>query len=125
MLNSLKFFIVTLVLTFSLVSCVKDDSPDPIVAKDIEVTSTSTSDAITLSWKPVSGVSWYKIYISKKGESATEFGPYQDLNRNPITYKIPDLEANTTYDIKLEGKDYAYGGDVLAVHSLTVSTLTK
>ncbi|MBO9699070.1 MAG: fibronectin type III domain-containing protein [Sporocytophaga sp.] len=125
MLNSLKFFIVTLVLTFSLVSCTKDDTPDPVTAKDIEVTSTSTSDAITLSWKPINGVSWYTIYIGKKGESPTEIGPYQNLINNPITYKIPNLEPNTVYDIKMEGKDYAYGGDVLAVHNLSVSTLAK
>ncbi|WP_028978675.1 fibronectin type III domain-containing protein [Sporocytophaga myxococcoides] len=125
MLNSLKFFIVALVFTFSLVSCVKDDSPDPIIAKDIQVTSSSTAEAITLSWKPVSGVSWYTIYITKKGESAREIGPYQNLINDPITYKIADLEPNTAYDIKLEGKDYAYGGNVLAVHNLTVSTLVK
>ncbi|MCR6637557.1 MAG: fibronectin type III domain-containing protein [Sporocytophaga sp.] len=125
MLNSLKFFIVTLVFTFSLVSCVKEKAPDPVIAKGIEVTSTSTADAITLSWKPVSGVSWYKIYITKEGESTRELGPHQNLISDPIIFKIGSLEANTAYDIKLEGLDYAYGGSVLAVHSLTVSTLTK
>ncbi len=125
MLNSLKFFIVSLVFTFSLTSCVKDKTPNPVISKDIEVTSTSEADAITLSWKPVSGVSWYKIYIEKKGESAREIGPYQNSISDPIVFKIGSLEANTVYDIKLEGLDSAYGGKVLAVHSLTASTLTK
>jgi hypothetical protein len=75
-----------------------------------------------LSWKPVSGCSWYKISKAKQGNTLTEESNYQDLNSNTLTYTLSNLSANTIYDIKMEGTDYLSGGKLIATKSITAAT---
>lgn len=104
-------------------SCTPDENPVPdIEVKDIELTSTSTSTSIELSWKPVEGCSWYFISITEEGETADEETSYQDLQNDPITYNLTGLTASTSYEIKMVGSDYLSGGKILATKTLKVTT---
>jgi hypothetical protein len=118
-----KLLILSVVLMLSLSSCSKDDSAVPeTVLSNIELSITKTTTSVSLSWIPVSGCSWYRIYIAKNGEPLVQVANYQDLINIPITYTIYELTANTSYNIKIEGRDYASGGKILASKTLVVST---
>jgi hypothetical protein len=121
----ITFLIIIPFWTLSFISCTQDDVEDAITDTtllDIPVTSTQTASTIKLSWKPVEGCSWYAISFRKSGET---FGPnnnYQDLINDPITYTLPGLTANTSYDIKIEGTDYLVGGRSIASKTVTIKT---
>lgn len=123
MKNSLSILMITLMMFFNL-SCVTEDSeelqPD---FKNIEISSVASNDYISLSWKPVEGVSWYQIYIAESGQPLVQITNYQDLQNNPISYRIADLKANTNYEIKMEGTDYASGGKLVASKTLKITTM--
>lgn len=123
MRNSIKLFIFLFGAFLSLNSCTDSNSTEPEAdLPDIAVTATQTSTSIELSWSPVEGCSWYHIYIAKQGETLDEIATYQNLYDDPITYEITDLSADTSYDLKLEGTDYASGGKLIASTTLSVTT---
>lgn len=99
-----------------------DDDEQTTSNSNIELTTTKTSSSITLSWKPVQGCFWYRIYTAKKGETLNQIANYQDIIHSTITYDIKDLAANTAYEIKIEGYDYASGGKLLVSKTISVST---
>ena len=124
MIHSVKLLVTIVIVMVSFISCTKKDSTDTeTVLSDIDITSTVTSSSIELSWKPVEGCYWYRIYIAKSGGTLKEETNFQDLINNPITYTISGLTANTSYDIKMEGSDYATGGKLLASKTIKVSTI--
>jgi hypothetical protein len=99
----------------------KDEPAPPL--KNIELTAVAAKNSVTLSWKPVANCSWYRISFAKKGETFGNTSNYQNLIDNPITYTISNLTANTAYDIKMDGADYAVGGQVFASKTISVTTL--
>jgi hypothetical protein len=118
------FSILIITSTLMLSSCSPDNEDDVTpTLKEIDLSTTSTSTSIKLSWMPVTGCSWYVISYAKTGQALAEVANYQDLINTPITYTISGLTANTSYDLKIEGKDYASGGNLLATKSKTTSTL--
>ena len=122
-MKTIKFFVLLITITTLFASCTKDDSPENGTdLADIEITTTATSSSVKLSWKPVEGCSWYKIYLAVAGATLEEKVSYQDLDNDPITYTLSGLTANTTYDVKINGTDYAVGGKLIATKTLSVKT---
>lgn len=107
----------------NIFSCTTEETEETTPPlKDIELSIVPEINNIELSWKPVEGVSWYQIYFAEEGKELEQITNYQNLIADPITYTLLDLAANTTYEIKLEGTDYASGGKVIASKTIKVTT---
>lgn len=115
--------LMIILLMANIFSCTTEETEETTPPlKDIELSIVPEINNIELSWKPVEGVSWYQIYFAEEGKELEQITNYQNLIADPITYTLLDLAANTTYEIKLEGTDYASGGKVIASKTIKVTT---
>lgn len=112
------------VIMFSLSSCAKTEEPElPPKKKGLqEFMLTSTNSSITVNIVQADSISWYDMYIGKQGDSLIIDNTKQDLLNDTMTYTFNSLDSNTTYTIKIEGRTYAVGGDILTTGSKDILT---
>lgn len=115
------FNILLIILMMPLYTSCSNEESQPEF-KNIELSSIASNNYIFLSWKPVEGVSWYQVYIAESGQPLVQVTNYQDLVNDPLSYEIEGLKANTNYEIKIEGTDYASGGKIIASKTRNITT---
>ncbi|WMJ75592.1 fibronectin type III domain-containing protein [Cytophagaceae bacterium ABcell3] len=78
---------------------------DENMAGRVEISASSTSNTISLRWPKVNKANWYRIEYAAPGEPPEVVSSFQDNVNDPVRYTIFNLKPNTTYKIKVEGRE--------------------
>ena len=109
------FFVVTIILPIGVSAKVK--AP----AKPSSLSFSSTSSAITLKWKKVSGADGYTVYLYNT--EAKKYSAQKTVSKN--TYTSPKLKSGTTYIYAVKSYKKSNKSKVYSAYSSKKYTTTR